>query len=88
MSQTSAGESIVSEITIEASPERIFDALVNPQERIAWWGGGNAMFPAVASAIGGVITLAVSPLLIFGVGPLPGFGIAGAARAGRKSPPS
>jgi uncharacterized protein YndB with AHSA1/START domain len=45
MSQTGAGESIVSEITIEASPERIFDALVDPQERLAWWGGsGKAMF--------------------------------------------
>jgi uncharacterized protein YndB with AHSA1/START domain len=48
MSQTSAGESIVSEITIEASPERVFDALTNPQERIAWWGGGNAMFKTEA----------------------------------------
>jgi uncharacterized protein YndB with AHSA1/START domain len=42
MSQTSSGESIVSEITIESSPERIFDALTNPQERVAWWGGGGA----------------------------------------------
>jgi putative MATE family efflux protein len=44
-------------------------------------GGGNAMYPAVVNAIGSVITLAVSPLLIFGAGPFAGFGIAGAAGA-------
>jgi putative MATE family efflux protein len=44
-------------------------------------GGGNAAYPAVAGAAGGVITLAVSPLVIFGAGPIPGFGIAGAAWA-------
>jgi uncharacterized protein YndB with AHSA1/START domain len=46
MSQASAGESIVSEVIIEASPDRIFEALVDPQERIAWWGGAgqNATF--------------------------------------------
>jgi putative MATE family efflux protein len=42
---------------------------------------GNAAFPAVAGAIGGVVTLAASPLLIFGLGSLPGFGIAGAGAA-------
>jgi uncharacterized protein YndB with AHSA1/START domain len=48
MSQTSAGESIVSEITIKASPERIFDALTVPEQRLAWWGGGSAMFKTEA----------------------------------------
>jgi putative MATE family efflux protein len=43
--------------------------------------GGNAAFPALAGAIGGVATLAVSPLLIFGAGAVSGFGIAGAAGA-------
>jgi MATE family, multidrug efflux pump len=44
-------------------------------------GGGNTAYPAGVGAAGGVITLAVSPLLIFGAGPFPGFGIAGAACA-------
>jgi putative MATE family efflux protein len=42
-------------------------------------GGGNVVYPAAAGAAGGVVTLAVSPLVIFGAGPVPGFGIAGAA---------
>jgi putative MATE family efflux protein len=44
-------------------------------------GGGNAAYPASAGAIGGILTLAVSPIVIFGAGSLPGFGIAGAAWA-------
>jgi putative MATE family efflux protein len=44
-------------------------------------GGGNTAYPAAAGAAGGVVTLAVSPLVIFGVGPIPGRGIAGAAWA-------
>jgi putative MATE family efflux protein len=44
-------------------------------------GGGNAAYPAAVGAIGGVVTLAVSPLVIFGAGPIPGLGIAGAAWA-------
>ena len=44
-------------------------------------GGGNAAYPAAAGAVGGVVTLAASPLVIFGAGPVPGFGIAGAAWA-------
>jgi putative MATE family efflux protein len=42
-------------------------------------GGGNAAYPAIAGGVGGVITLAVSPLFIFGAGPIPGLGISGAA---------
>ena len=42
-------------------------------------GGGNTAYPAAAGAAGGVVTLAVSPLVIFGAGPVPGLGIAGAA---------
>jgi Na+-driven multidrug efflux pump len=41
--------------------------------------GGNAGFPAAVGAAGGVLTLALSPLIIFGWGAIPGFGIAGAA---------
>jgi putative MATE family efflux protein len=44
-------------------------------------GGGNTAYPAVAGAAGGVVTLAVSPLVIFGAGSIPGLGIAGAAWA-------
>jgi putative MATE family efflux protein len=44
-------------------------------------GSGNAAYPATVGAVGGVITLAVSPVVIFGAGPMPGFGIAGAAWA-------
>jgi uncharacterized protein YndB with AHSA1/START domain len=31
-------EAIISEIIINAPAQRVFDALVNPQERIKWWG--------------------------------------------------
>jgi putative MATE family efflux protein len=44
-------------------------------------GGGNTAYPAAAGAVGGVVTLAVSPLVIFGAGPALGLGIAGAAWA-------
>ena len=44
-------------------------------------GGGNAAYPAAAGAVGGMITLAASPFVIFGAGPVPGLGIAGAAWA-------
>lgn len=40
-------------------------------------GGGNAAYPAAAGAVAGVVTLAVSPLIIFTLG----LGIAGAAWA-------
>jgi uncharacterized protein YndB with AHSA1/START domain len=35
---TDAGDAIVAEITINASAERVFEALVDPQQRIQWWG--------------------------------------------------
>jgi putative MATE family efflux protein len=44
-------------------------------------GGGNAAYPAAAGGVGGLVTLAVSPLIIFGAGPIPALGIAGAAWA-------
>ncbi len=44
-------------------------------------GAGNMVVPAVAIAIGEVFHLALSPLLIFGWGPLPALGIVGAGVA-------
>ena len=38
MSETSAGDTIVQEITITAPAERIFDALTDPDQRVKWWG--------------------------------------------------
>ena len=42
---------------------------------------GRPALPAAAGAVCGLLTLAVSPLLIYGWGPVPGFGISGAAWA-------
>jgi putative MATE family efflux protein len=44
-------------------------------------GGGNTAYPAAAGAVGGIVTLAASPFIIFGAGQVPGLGIAGAAWA-------
>ena len=44
-------------------------------------GAGNVRFPAILTAVGAAMTLALSPLLIFGWGPVPRFGVAGAGLA-------
>ena len=44
-------------------------------------GAGNVRIPALVSIAGAVITLGLSPLLIFGFGPVQGFGVAGAGLA-------
>jgi len=44
-------------------------------------GTGNMIFPAFVTCIGVVFLIPVSPLLIFGFGPIPGFGIAGGGLA-------
>jgi len=44
-------------------------------------GAGNVRVPAIVTASGALVTLALSPLLIFGAGPVPRFGVAGAAYA-------
>jgi putative MATE family efflux protein len=44
-------------------------------------GAGNVKVPAAMTALGAAMTLALSPLLIFGWGPVPGFGVAGAGLA-------
>jgi uncharacterized protein YndB with AHSA1/START domain len=33
-----SGDPIIEEIAIDASAERVFEALVNPDERVKWWG--------------------------------------------------
>jgi uncharacterized protein YndB with AHSA1/START domain len=38
MNSTSIDDRIVQEITINATAERIFEALTNPDQRIKWWG--------------------------------------------------
>ncbi len=42
-------------------------------------GTGNTVLPAIISAIGAVLAICVSPLLIFGAGPIPALGLTGAA---------
>jgi putative MATE family efflux protein len=44
-------------------------------------GGGNMVLPSVAVIAGVVLLVPLSPLLIYGWGPLPGFGVAGAGYA-------
>jgi putative MATE family efflux protein len=44
-------------------------------------GAGNVRVPAIVTASGSLITLGLSPLFIFGWGPLPGMGVAGAGVA-------
>ena len=35
---TSSGDTIIEEITIKGSAERIFEAIVDPKQRVKWWG--------------------------------------------------
>src|SRR5579883_240296 len=44
-------------------------------------GTGNMMVPASVTVLGAVVLIPLSPMLIFGVGPLPRLGIAGGATA-------
>ena len=44
-------------------------------------GTGNMLLPAVATCVGVVVLVPLSPLLIFGWGPVPAFGIAGGGMA-------
>ncbi len=44
-------------------------------------GAGNTAYPAAVGAGGGVLTLAISPFVIFGAGPVRGLGVAGAGWA-------
>ena len=38
MSSTGTVDAIVEEITIKASADRVFEALTDPAQRVAWWG--------------------------------------------------
>src|ERR1700693_3623408 len=38
MKPADASDTIIKEITINASAERIFDALTDPDQRLKWWG--------------------------------------------------
>lgn len=44
-------------------------------------GAGNVRVPAIVTAAGSIATLGLSPLFIFGWGPVPGLGVAGAGVA-------
>jgi uncharacterized protein YndB with AHSA1/START domain len=44
MNPTTRSDSIVQEITIKGTAERIFAALTNPDERLKWWGGPEGRF--------------------------------------------
>lgn len=44
-------------------------------------GAGNVRVPALVVFAGAIVLIPLSPLLIFGLGPIPGFGIAGAGMA-------
>jgi uncharacterized protein YndB with AHSA1/START domain len=41
MNTSTVSDTIVQEITIKGSAERIFAALTDPQERVKWWGVGR-----------------------------------------------
>jgi uncharacterized protein YndB with AHSA1/START domain len=38
MKPADASDTIIREITIDAPAERIFEALINPDQRLKWWG--------------------------------------------------
>ncbi|MET0238895.1 MAG: MATE family efflux transporter [Sphingobium sp.] len=44
-------------------------------------GTGNMAYPAIVTCVGVLFLIPVSPVLIFGFGPIPGFGIAGGGMA-------
>jgi uncharacterized protein YndB with AHSA1/START domain len=41
MNPTDTDDAIIKEIVIKASAERIFDALVDPRQRVEWWGAAG-----------------------------------------------
>jgi len=44
MNPVAANDTIVQEITINGTAERIYRALTDPEERLKWWGGPGARF--------------------------------------------
>lgn len=49
MKSASDPTTIVQEIEIEAPAARVFEALVSPEQRVVWWGGGRAGSPEMES---------------------------------------
>lgn len=49
MNQTTVSDTIREEITIDAPAERVFEALVNPDQRLQWWGHGRFTMTHAAS---------------------------------------
>lgn len=41
MNPTDAIDPVVEQITIDAPAERVFEALVDPEQRLQWWGRGR-----------------------------------------------
>jgi uncharacterized protein YndB with AHSA1/START domain len=41
MSGANANDAIIKEIVIKATAERIFEALVDPRQRVEWWGAAG-----------------------------------------------
>ncbi len=39
-----SNDTIVQEISIKGTAERVFSALANPEERLKWWGGNNGQY--------------------------------------------
>lgn len=44
MNPVAANDTILQEITIHGTAERIFQALISPEERLKWWGGSGGRF--------------------------------------------
>ena len=49
MNPADTNDTVVSEIVIKASTERIFDALTDPRTRVEWW-GAEGKFQATHSS--------------------------------------
>jgi uncharacterized protein YndB with AHSA1/START domain len=45
MNPTTTNETIVEEITIKGSADRIFEAIADPRERLKWWGAQGTYNP-------------------------------------------
>ncbi len=56
-------------------------AVVNPAMSSVYLGFGNSKTPFYVNSIGLVVNMVLDPVLIFGLGPVPGLGIKGAAIA-------
>jgi uncharacterized protein YndB with AHSA1/START domain len=48
MNPTAVNDTIVQEIKINGTAQRIFAALTNPEERLKWWGGPEGRFKLIS----------------------------------------